>query len=208
MIDFAVTSLNAEMGITLLNQIMSKNHRSKNGKLYISAYLFSFLSGKNENNQYNKEMIDGFSFIEIESIPYEIRMELGLFKTGIRENNLEEETSINLPIHKSTNYEMYAKIDIESALREEKRYLHEFIDYYTDISTVKKKARTLAILIKISKGEKTEEYFQSVYKMLLDLKPDCELTFKNFRDFYKKYKEYQRIGFVQGLLNINFNPNI
>jgi hypothetical protein len=200
---------NSEGVIGFINQIISNNHRSLDGKLYISAILFSFLYETKKFDQFNKRVFDDSLFIEIESIPYDIRMEIGLFRTKSLEKSVgEEDVSQIFEWGERPTPEEYAKRDIEYALREEKKYRHEFIDYYSDINTVKRKARTLAIILNVSKGEKTEEYFRAVFKILFDWKPACELPLDNFKSFYKKYQFYLRIGIVQGLLNENFNPNI
>lgn len=194
-------------GIDLIHQILTKNQRSHNGKLWISSLLFHVLTESSNNYHYNTCIIDGIQYIELASVPEEIRNELGLFRIKTRERLVDNEPSLTLTVYNTRIKDRYAKSDVKAALRSEKRYRHEFIDHYYDPNTIKIKARTLSILRFISKGEKTKEYFEAVYNVLVSWKVPCEFPLDNFKLFYEKYEWYMRTGIVPALLNNNYNPN-
>ncbi|GCC50353.1 hypothetical protein SanaruYs_05680 [Chryseotalea sanaruensis] len=196
-----------EIGIDLIRQILTKNQRSINGKLWISTLFFQVLTESQNYNEYNLCIINGNQYIEIASIPKEIRDELGLFWTETRERLVINEPTLGLPIQKTPIAERLAKSDVKAALRNEKRYRHEFIDHYHDLNTIKIKARTLSILRSIPKDEKSKEYFEAVYNVLVAWKVPCDFPLDNFKLFYEKYEWYMRTGLVPGLLNTNYNPN-
>ncbi len=193
-----------------VHQIIRNNHRSLNGKLYISKALFVVLTDSKSICNYLEMKINGVDFIEIASIPEETRIEYGLFRTDSKSRLKEDEAKVPREFHKKNNDDNLryrAKLDIINALRTEKSYRHEFLDYFIDLKTIKKKSRTLSIIRTIAKGDKCDKYKENIFYVLNKWNVECEFPLDHYKNFYSKYCWYLRVGPVLGLIDKNNNPN-
>lgn len=192
----------------ILKQIVNKNHKERNGKIFISTLLFRFLTDDIPiDDSYIKIKINEIEFIEIETIPKDLRNELGLFRTKGMQND-ENNEKFDYPQKKDVST-VLAEVDLTNAIHDTRKHKHEFIDYFVEPTIIETKARTLSIILRIRNGGMNNvQYLKAVHKTLISENIQCELPTESFKQFHNKLKWFQRIGFVNGLIRNDYDPNI
>ena len=191
---------------TLLNRIISRNIVAHGGYRYISTLLSSIL--------FSKESLTGLLPIKINNNFYfnldditsgsESRM-LGITYHFQQLEIAEEVSGDNLPVN--VNSERNYETDFKNALTSANSFRHEFIDHFGDEELIEVKSRTLSFLRILIPEIQNSDLLKYFFNELIAQQISLDFELKSFPEFYEKIRWYQRISPVEGLINIDCNPN-
>jgi len=201
----------------ILLRIITVGRKQMGDRQYVSELLLGVMTGFKELNGLRRIYIEEETYVEVDSIPDEVRNAIGLFtplptsSNEARNRRLKMEYGVDFdtspPKGVTPRKEgSEAEWDVERAIAKAKDYHHEFIDYFTDINEIETKSMTLSILVEIKPYKADLKYLKSAYENLKSRNVKCELPIDRFREFYKKLNWFFRVGLVNGCININKNP--
>lgn len=203
----------------LLTQIIGHGRKRRDDCEYISELLFNILVEFEDVPGLVKVQLNNEHFIDVKSIPDEIRDEMGLFISfqlsslkAMDEKYMREGIDVkalpNIAPSVKKDDDPFAESDVRRALKEAKNCEHEFIDYFVDQQEIKKKSITLSLLKTVVPNRLNKKYLMTVFKILKKDNVECEFPLDRFDHFYRKLKWFSKVGWANGCISTDYNPTI
>lgn len=154
---------------------------------------------------------DGQEYLEVEHLPEATYRQLGfLFDVAFLTRELtdrKDESDVEKALRifeseqaKEASLVEFLKLDFEDVIRDPSHFEPTYLDFKFPPEVARRKALTHGLLLYIFSFIKKCNRYDEAFKLLIELKPDCELPLDSLKKFYKQVKLLSRTGLPHGLL--------